>query len=80
MNEETLIQTLNSPADSNSYLDIAVVCEHKDDLKMAEKVAAKAVKIKKDCQGADFPNFYRYTDVLDRIKAKLGKQETEDRV
>ncbi|USP78256.1 hypothetical protein yc1106_05530 [Curvularia clavata] len=61
------------------YLDIAVICEHTGDLKMAEKVAAKAVKIKRDCQGADFPNFYRYTDVLERVKAKLGKQETEDR-
>lgn len=63
-----------------SYLDIAVICEHKDDLKMAEAAATKAVEVKKGCQGEDFPNFGRYTEVLERIKVKMSLQETEDRV
>lgn len=56
------------------FLDIALVCEMKGDLKMAEVAAIKAVEVKKDCQGADFPNYNRYADVLHRIKSMMALQ------
>jgi hypothetical protein len=54
------------------FLDIALVCELKGDHGMAEVAGSKAVEVKRDCQGVDFPNYNRYTDVLDRIKSKLA--------
>lgn len=39
---------------------------------MAAVTAAKAVKVKKDCQGEDFPEYAKYTAVLERISMKLG--------
>ncbi|KAF1935876.1 SET domain-containing protein [Clathrospora elynae] len=53
------------------FLDIALVCEFKGDFKMAEVAAARAVHAKKDCQGADFPDYDKYANVLHRIKDKL---------
>jgi hypothetical protein len=38
---------------------------------MAELVAARAVVIKKNCQGADFPNYARYAEVLLRMRSKM---------
>ncbi|KAI4616993.1 uncharacterized protein J4E87_008505 [Alternaria ethzedia] len=57
---------------ANLFLDIALVCELRGDLGMAELTAGKAVEVKRDCQGADFPNYSRYTDVLHRIKSKVA--------
>jgi hypothetical protein len=54
------------------FLDIALVCELKGDLGMAELAGSKAVEVKRDCQGVNFPNYNRYTDVFDRIKSKLA--------
>lgn len=54
------------------FLDLALVCELKGDLKMAEVTAAKAVEVKQDCQGDDFPEFGKYEEVLKRIRVKLG--------
>ncbi|XP_014552346.1 hypothetical protein COCVIDRAFT_110478 [Bipolaris victoriae FI3] len=59
------------------YLDIALVCEHQNDLGMAKAAAVKAAQVKKDCQGVDFPNYKHYVEVLDRIKTKLALRETE---
>jgi hypothetical protein len=56
---------------SSRFLDMALVCELRGDVKMAALTAAKAVQVKKDCQGADFPEFRRYNDVFQRIKVKL---------
>jgi hypothetical protein len=56
------------------FLDIALVCEIKGDLKMAEATAIKALEVKRDCQGVDFPNYNRYTDVLHRIESKIALQ------
>jgi hypothetical protein len=42
---------------------------------MAEAAAVKALQVKKDCQGVDFPNYGRYSDVLGRIKAKMLLQK-----
>jgi hypothetical protein len=53
-------------------LDIALVCEIRGDVGMAEVAAGKAVEVKKDCQGVDFPNYSRYADVLHRIKSKVA--------
>ncbi|KAF1849229.1 SET domain-containing protein [Cucurbitaria berberidis CBS 394.84] len=57
------------------FLDLALVCEVSGDLKMAEVAAGKAVQVKKDCQGADFPDYKKYVEVLERVKVKLGQQE-----
>jgi hypothetical protein len=56
------------------FLDIAIVCEVKGDVVMAEKVAAKAVECKRNCQGTDFPNYGRYVEVLARLRAKMGRR------
>lgn len=61
----------------NRYLDIALVCEHQNDLGMAKAAAVKAAQVKKDCQGVDFPNYEHYVEVLDRIKTKVALRETE---
>jgi hypothetical protein len=37
---------------------------------MAEVAATKAMEVKKDCQGDDFPNYVRFADVLSRLRAK----------
>jgi hypothetical protein len=54
------------------FLDIALVCEYNNDLRMAAVTAGKAVEIKKDCQGEDFPEYTKYVAVLERIETKLG--------
>lgn len=54
-----------------SFLDLALICEVNGDLKMAEVAAAKAVQVKRDCQGTDFPEYKKYEEVLVRIKVKL---------
>lgn len=61
----------------NRYLDIALVCEHHNDLGMARAAAVKAAQVKRGCQGVDFPNYKKYVEVLDRIKTKLALQENE---
>jgi hypothetical protein len=54
------------------YLDIALVCEVRGDGKMAAVTAAKAVQIKRECQGEDFPEYARYEGVLRRMRAGLA--------
>ncbi|KAH7092354.1 hypothetical protein FB567DRAFT_588641 [Paraphoma chrysanthemicola] len=61
---------------ANVFLDIALVCEVKDDVGMAARAIAKAVRVKRDCQGTDFPDIRRYKEVLQRIAAKLAKLGT----
>ncbi|KAF2851701.1 SET domain-containing protein [Plenodomus tracheiphilus IPT5] len=56
------------------FLDIALVCELKDEFKFAKIAAVKAVQTKRDCQGEDFPEFPNYVDVLHRIEQKLAMQ------
>jgi tRNA U34 2-thiouridine synthase MnmA/TrmU len=55
------------------FLDIALVCEYKDDTKMAALTAAKAVQVKQDSQGVDFAEYAKYAAVLQRIEGKLQK-------
>ncbi|KAH9866126.1 hypothetical protein J1614_008690 [Plenodomus biglobosus] len=57
------------------FLDIALVCELKQEFKYARLAAIKAVQTKKDCQGEDFPEFPKYADVLHRIETKLAMQQ-----
>lgn len=51
----------------NRFLDIALVCEVNDDLKNAEAAAVRAVEVKRDCQGDDYPDFDKYVEVLHRV-------------
>ena len=53
---------------------MTLVCEIHSDFKMAVLTATKAVQIKKDCQGDDFPEFGKYVDVLHRNQKKLAQQ------
>lgn len=57
------------------YLDIALVCEFHGDLRMATLAAAKAVQVKKDCQGVDYPDYSKYADVLRRMQSKMAQQK-----
>jgi len=57
------------------FLDVALVCEHRGDFKMTEVAGTRAVQVKKDCQGTDFPNYDKYADSLHRIKMKLAATE-----
>lgn len=52
------------------FLDLALCCELKGDLRMAALTAAKAVKVKRDCQGEDFPDYEKFVGVLRRILKK----------
>lgn len=52
------------------FLDMALVCELKGDIKMALVTASKAVQVKKDCQGTDFPEYAKYAAVLERLNSK----------
>jgi hypothetical protein len=54
------------------YLDISLVCEVTGDRKMAVLAAGKAVQVKRECQGEDFPEYKRYEGVLKRMRGKLG--------
>ena len=42
---------------------------------MAAAAATKACQFKRDCQGADFPDFSKYVDVVYRVQMKLGQQQ-----
>lgn len=53
------------------FLDLALVCEANGDYKMAVTTGERALQIKKDCQGTDFPDYVRYTEVVERVKAGL---------
>ncbi|ORY08989.1 hypothetical protein BCR34DRAFT_625973 [Clohesyomyces aquaticus] len=59
------------------YLDIALVCEHKGDLKFAKGAAQKALQIIMDCAGPDFPEIKDYAGVVKRIKDKIQVKEKE---
>lgn len=59
------------------FLDIALVCEYNGDLKMGVVAGEKAVKIKRDCQGVDFPDFKRYAEAVERIKASRRRETGE---
>ncbi|RYN26183.1 hypothetical protein AA0115_g7247 [Alternaria tenuissima] len=56
------------------FLDIALICEIKGDMHMADVAATKALEVKRDCQGEDFPNYGRDADVVHRVKAKAALQ------
>jgi len=44
---------------------------------MAEGAGTRAVQVKKDSQGTDFPNYAKYADSLYRIKMKLALAEAQ---
>lgn len=37
----------------------------------------KALQIKKDCQGIDFPDFKKYAEAVERIKASRRRETGE---
>lgn len=59
------------------FLDIALVCEFSGDFRMGVLAGEKALQIKKDCQGIDFPGFKRYAEVVERIKASRRREMGE---
>ncbi|KAF1951200.1 SET domain-containing protein [Byssothecium circinans] len=56
------------------HLDLALVCEQTGDLKHALEFAANALKVKRESQGADFPDYGKYKTVLRRINGKYKAQ------
>ncbi|KAF2275738.1 SET domain-containing protein [Westerdykella ornata] len=60
---------------ANTYLDIAIVCEKKGDLLLAKRSALKALRIKLETQGPDYPDIPKYQGVVQRIKRKMAEQE-----
>jgi hypothetical protein len=56
------------------YLDIALLSEQKGELQLAKQCALRALKIKLDCQGPDYPDVRNYTGVLQRINKKIAEQ------
>lgn len=59
------------------FLDIALVCEYSGDFKVGVLAGEKAVQIKKDCQGIDFPDFKKYAEAVERIKASRRREMGE---
>jgi hypothetical protein len=59
------------------FLDIALVCEVSGDFKIGVLAGEKAVQIKRDCQGVDFPDFKRYAEAVERIKASRRREMGE---
>ncbi|KAF1927708.1 SET domain-containing protein [Didymella exigua CBS 183.55] len=59
------------------FLDIALVCEYNGDFGMGVVAGGKAVQIKKDCQGIDFPDFKKYAEAVERIKASRRREMGE---
>ena len=41
---------------------------------MEVEAVAKARPVKRDCQNADFPDFSKYADVVQRLHMKLDQQ------
>jgi len=59
------------------FLDIALICEYNGDFKMGALAGEKALQIKKDCQGLDFPDYKRYAEAVERIKASRRREMGE---
>ncbi|PVH93834.1 SET domain-containing protein, partial [Periconia macrospinosa] len=55
---------------SQLLLELAILCERTNDWQHGLEFAASAVKMKRDCQGADFPDHGKYTEVFKRIYGK----------
>lgn len=51
------------------FFDLALVCEVNGDYRMGVMAGEKALLIKRDCQGTDFPDYGRYAEAVKRIKA-----------
>ncbi|KAH6625357.1 hypothetical protein C7974DRAFT_313304 [Boeremia exigua] len=62
------------------FLDIALVCEVGRDYKMGVAAGEKALLVKRDCQGIDFPDYKKYAEAVERIKASRRREvgETEN--
>jgi hypothetical protein len=52
------------------FLDLALCCEFNGDFKIGTLTAAKALKVKKDCQGFDSRDYLKFKGVLQRISKK----------
>ncbi|KAH8722595.1 hypothetical protein GQ44DRAFT_828902 [Phaeosphaeriaceae sp. PMI808] len=64
-----------SPRLANVFLDVALLCEFAGDFSMAMMSATKAVGIKKNCQGEDFPDYHQYVMIMDRIRTKGAQKQ-----
>lgn len=49
------------------YIDLALACEFAKDFKNGQDMAANALRIKRDCQGEDSPQFDKYKGILKRL-------------
>ncbi|KAF2005660.1 SET domain-containing protein [Amniculicola lignicola CBS 123094] len=60
---------------ANIYVDIALICERQGNLVIAKATAEKALRVKLDCHGPDFPDLKNYTGVVRRIKKKIEAEK-----
>ena len=58
---------------SNAYLDLGLFCEAQGDLKMAQQVTKKALKIRLENVGPDYPDIKNYAEVVKRISLATKK-------
>ncbi|KAF2122694.1 hypothetical protein BDV96DRAFT_608623 [Lophiotrema nucula] len=58
---------------SSAYLDLGLFCESKGDLKMAQQATKKALKIRLDNMGSDYPDIKDYATVVKRINLAIDE-------
>lgn len=56
---------------------MALLCEANKDFKFAKVCAQKALHMRLECQGPDFPDVKDHERVVERIKKSLDVQEAE---
>lgn len=52
-------------------MDLALACEFMEDFTHGQDMAANALRIKRDCQGEDSPEYEKYKDTLKRLRGKF---------
>ena len=52
-------------------MDLALACDFMGDFTHGQDMAANALRIKRDCQGEDSPDYEKYKGTLKRIHGKF---------
>ncbi len=56
------------------FFDLALVCEVHGDFKMGLAAGERALLVKRDCQGVDFPEYAKYAEAVERIRVKRRRE------
>ncbi|KAF1967831.1 SET domain-containing protein [Bimuria novae-zelandiae CBS 107.79] len=57
------------------YVDLAMACEVAGDFAHGRDMAANALRIKRDCQGEDSPDYDKYKGILKRLNRKYKEKK-----